>query len=162
MTLLPEGTVLKISQQMNAETIRDLEINPEAVVGSIDFTSMYRRPRQRPSWDTETRVLSLTPETAEIDVTLKMTLRSPRSGEDALTFTDRKVGEPMNTLTPIGACTDPNCSHAPQSPVAQEWELIRHAEKQGVDWRDAWNYFADQGYDMSQVPDSFGGPPVVS
>lgn len=34
---------------------------------------------------------------------------------------------------------------------AQEYELERHAEKQGVSYADAWEYFRDLDYDMSRV-----------
>lgn len=35
--------------------------------------------------------------------------------------------------------------------VAQQWELERHAEKQGRSYADAWRYFESLGYDMSEV-----------
>lgn len=35
--------------------------------------------------------------------------------------------------------------------VATEGDLVRHAEKQGVSYLDAWNYFRDLGFDMTKV-----------
>jgi hypothetical protein len=39
----------------------------------------------------------------------------------------------------------------PAMPRATESEVYRHARKQDVSLRDAWNYFRDEGYDMSDV-----------
>lgn len=41
---------------------------------------------------------------------------------------------------------------------AEQYEVDRHAEKQGISYSDAWNYFEDQGYDMSLVWDQSSGP----
>lgn len=36
-------------------------------------------------------------------------------------------------------------------PLAVEGDLIRHAEKQGVSYSDAWSYFESRGYDMTDL-----------
>lgn len=33
-------------------------------------------------------------------------------------------------------------------PFAEDYEILRHAEKQGVSWSDAWRYFEREGYNM--------------
>ena len=48
---------------------------------------------------------------------------------------------------------DQNTAPSPSSatPVAESWQLRRHAEKQDVSWSDAWRYFRSVGYDMSNL-----------
>lgn len=42
--------------------------------------------------------------------------------------------------------------------LASQYEVDRHAEKQGVSYADAWRYFESQGYDMSTVWGQYEGP----
>lgn len=44
-----------------------------------------------------------------------------------------------------------------ERPVATDSAIERHAQKQGVDWSDAWRYFEREGYDMSQATGKYDG-----
>lgn len=46
-----------------------------------------------------------------------------------------------------------NEEQAGLQPCATEYEVDRHAEKQGVSHSDAYSYFEDMGYNMSDVVD---------
>lgn len=41
--VIPEGTTIYLSQRMSDGSVRDLEINPAAIVGAIDFLSREAR-----------------------------------------------------------------------------------------------------------------------
>lgn len=54
-----------------------------------------------------------------------------------------------------GWTVEPPAPAAPIQPVefvATSGDLTRHMEKQGVGWSDAWNYFAEHGYNVDHLP----------
>lgn len=40
-------------------------------------------------------------------------------------------------------------------PVAEQWEVDRHARKQDITYAEAWRYFEREGYDMSEVNEQY-------
>lgn len=113
--VIPESTTIYVSQRMSDGTTRDLEINADAIVGSIDFGATYYHPRMRPSRSG----MSEQTHASRVDVTLRMKLDPEqavkRGGEPwALKFYERPPkgwNDPMSSEQPAdGQCTDPNCT----------------------------------------------------
>lgn len=62
---------------------------------------------------------------------------------------------------PAELCGVGGCCYLPHStgrhtwevskPFAEQYEVDRHAEKQGCSYTDAWRYFEREGYDMIGV-----------
>lgn len=50
---------------------------------------------------------------------------------------------------------DTTAVSGPAKPVITQYEVDRHAEKQGISYADAWRYFERMGGDLSQVDDQY-------